>query len=92
MEAQPTACTWSGMILRIRLTWLTSTVMPRSLKEPVWLFPHCLTQRSFIPSVSLQVQVLISTSIPSCDRVPCVGGCRHLRVGRHLSVSTVSMQ
>ena len=53
MEAQPTACTWSGMILRIRLTWLTSTVMPRSLKDPVWLFPHCLTHKSFMPSVSL---------------------------------------
>lgn len=23
--------------------------MPRSLKEPVWELPHCLTHRSFIP-------------------------------------------
>jgi hypothetical protein len=27
----------------------TSTVMPRSLKEPVWLLPHCFTQRSRSP-------------------------------------------
>ena len=27
----------------------TRTVIPRSLKEPVWLFPHCLIQRSVRP-------------------------------------------
>ncbi len=32
------------------LTRLTSTVMPRSLNEPVWLLPHCLTHRSSTPS------------------------------------------
>ncbi len=41
-----------GFILRMRLTWLTSTVMPKSLKEPVWLLPHCLTHKSVIPRVS----------------------------------------
>ena len=34
VEAQPTAWTASGLMLRSLLTWLTSTVMPRSLKEP----------------------------------------------------------
>ncbi len=34
----------------IWLTALTSTVIPRSLNEPVWLTPHCLTHRSSIPS------------------------------------------
>jgi hypothetical protein len=28
----------------------TSTVMPRSLKEPVWVLPHCLIQRSSTPT------------------------------------------
>src|SRR5258706_14605935 len=28
----------------------TSTVMPRSLNEPVWLLPHCLIQSSSSPS------------------------------------------
>ena len=35
----------------ICLTTLTSTVMPRSLNEPVWLLPHSLTHRSSSPSV-----------------------------------------
>ena len=34
------------------LTTETSTVMPRSLKEPVWLLPHILTQRSLMPSIA----------------------------------------
>src|ERR1051326_8220979 len=34
----------------ICLTTLTSTVMPRSLKLPVWLLPHNLIQRSLSPS------------------------------------------
>ena len=34
----------------ICLTTDTSTVIPRSLKEPVCEFPHCFTQRSSIPS------------------------------------------
>jgi hypothetical protein len=34
---------------RRRFTWLTSTVMPRSLNEPVWEMPQCFTHRSFIP-------------------------------------------
>jgi hypothetical protein len=33
----------------ICFTCETSTVIPRSLKEPVWLRPHCLTQRSRTP-------------------------------------------
>jgi hypothetical protein len=35
-----------------RIAWrttLTSTVIPRSLKEPVWLLPQSLTQRSSRP-------------------------------------------
>ena len=32
----------------------TSTVMPRSLNDPVWVLPHCLTQRSSRP-ISLAV-------------------------------------
>ena len=34
VEAHPTAWTASGLMLRSLLTWLTSTVMPRSLNEP----------------------------------------------------------
>src|SRR5438477_9371033 len=34
----------------ICLTTLTRTVMPRSLKLPVWLLPHSLIQRSSRPS------------------------------------------
>ena len=34
----------------ICLTVDSSTVMPRSLNEPVWLVPHCLIQRSDSPS------------------------------------------
>ena len=34
----------------ICLTTETRTVMPRSLNEPVWLLPHCFTQRSLRPS------------------------------------------
>src|SRR4051812_20063972 len=33
----------------ICFTWLTSTVMPRSLKDPVCELPHCLTHRSGTP-------------------------------------------
>jgi len=51
VEAQPTAEMDPGFRRRIRLTWLTRAVMPRSLKEPVWLFPHCFTHRSDMPSV-----------------------------------------
>ena len=35
-------------LLRMWFTCETSAVMPRSLNEPVWLFPHCFTQRSFM--------------------------------------------
>ena len=34
----------------ICLTTLTSTVMPRSLKLPVWLLPHSLIHRSSRPT------------------------------------------
>ena len=30
----------------------TSTVMPRSLNDPVWLLPHCLIHRSGTPILS----------------------------------------
>ena len=39
-------CSRSAIIC---LTALTSTVIPRSLNEPVWLMPHCLTHRSSRP-------------------------------------------
>ncbi len=82
MDAQPTAWTASGRSRRRRLTWDTSTVMPRSLKEPVWLLPHCLTHRSRMPSASrprrsaqnrllLPSNMLTMSSSPSCcDRAP----------------------
>ena len=35
----------------ICFTTLTSTVIPRSLKDPVWLLPQSLIQRSESPSV-----------------------------------------
>ncbi len=31
-------------------TTLTSTVMPKSLKDPEWLLPHIFTQRSSTPT------------------------------------------
>src|SRR6476661_11102138 len=34
----------------ICLTTETRTVIPRSLNDPVWELPHCLTQRSSMPS------------------------------------------
>ena len=37
--------------LIICLTTDTSTVIPRSLKDPVWELPHCLTHRSSTPSI-----------------------------------------
>ena len=49
MEAQATA----GISLPraiISFTIETRTVIPRSLKEPVWVLPHCLIQRSSTPS------------------------------------------
>lgn len=50
VEAQPTAWTASGLMERRRLTWETSAVMPRSLKEPVWLMPQFFTHMSDMPS------------------------------------------
>ena len=35
---------------RISCTADTSTVIPRSLKDPVWVTPHSLTQTSSSPS------------------------------------------
>ena len=52
VEAQPTPTT-GRLSLRRRLTWLTKTVMPKSLKLPVWLIPQCLTQSSFMFKNSL---------------------------------------
>ncbi len=45
MEAQATARTAEPRA-RISLTAETSTVMPRSLKDPVWVTPHSFTQTS----------------------------------------------
>jgi hypothetical protein len=52
VDAHPTACTACGLILRSRFTWLTNTVIPRSLKDPVCEFPHCLIHNSSMPRVS----------------------------------------
>src|ERR1044071_203154 len=48
VEAQATALIGAPSEI-ICLTWETSTVMPRSLKEPLWVFPHSLIHRSFNP-------------------------------------------
>ena len=48
VEAQATACTGEPRAI-ICLTTLTSTVMPRSLNDPVWLLPDCFTHRSGTP-------------------------------------------
>jgi hypothetical protein len=47
-----TRAPWPASWLRrfISRTAETSTVIPRSLKEPVWLLPHCLIQTSESPS------------------------------------------
>jgi hypothetical protein len=52
VDAHPTAETAEGSRFRMRFTWETRAVIPRSLKDPVWLFPHCFTHRSCIPSLS----------------------------------------
>ncbi len=52
VEAHPTAESVLRPFLRMRFTCDTSTVIPRSLKEPVCELPHCLTHRSDIPSTS----------------------------------------
>ena len=44
-DAQATASMGAPSAI-ICFTTDTSTVMPRSLKDPVWELPHCLTQRS----------------------------------------------
>jgi hypothetical protein len=49
VEAQPTAGIDFPRAI-ISFTIDTSTVMPRSLKEPVCEFPHCLIQSSETPS------------------------------------------
>ena len=51
VDAHPTAASGLPCFL-ILFTWDTSAVIPRSLKEPVWLLPHCFTHRSFMPSTS----------------------------------------
>src|SRR2546427_2830997 len=48
VDAQATA--WMGEPSEIIcLTCETSTVMPRSLKEPLWVLPQSLSQRSSTP-------------------------------------------
>src|SRR5436305_14264252 len=50
VEAQATA--WIGAPSAIIcLTWETSTVMPRSLKEPLCVLPHSFTHNSFTPII-----------------------------------------
>jgi len=49
VEAQATAGTRFPRRI-ISFTTETSTVMPRSLKLPVWVLPHCFTHRSSTPS------------------------------------------
>src|SRR5690606_31456558 len=51
VEAQATARIGTPS-LRMRFTCDTSTVMPRSLNEPVWELPHSLTHKSLRPSCS----------------------------------------
>mmetsp|Transcript_315 Transcript_315/g.955 ORF Transcript_315/g.955 Transcript_315/m.955 type:complete len:215 (+) Transcript_315:833-1477(+) len=48
VEAQPTA-RMSAPLLIMLLTCDTSTVMPKSLKLPVCVFPHCLIHKSSNP-------------------------------------------
>ena len=48
VEAQATARMGTPSAI-ICFTWETSTVIPRSLNEPVWLRPHCFTHRSRTP-------------------------------------------
>src|SRR5918996_1866574 len=48
VEAQATALIGVPLAI-ICLTTETRTVMPRSLNDPVWLLPHCFTQRSLRP-------------------------------------------
>ena len=74
--AHPTACTASGFIFLSLFTWLTSTVIPRSLNDPVCEFPHCFTHRSVIPSsfpnrsaqnkFEFPSNILTISSSPSC--------------------------
>jgi len=46
VDAHATARTGQPVCAIIWLTALTSTVIPRSLNDPVWLTPHCLTHSS----------------------------------------------
>ena len=52
VDAHATARTVVLFCSFICFTTLTSAVIPRSLKLPVWLFPHNLTQRFVTPSFS----------------------------------------
>src|SRR5689334_6807980 len=50
VEAQATALIGAPSEI-ICLTCDTSTVIPRSLNEPLWVLPHSLIQRSFRPII-----------------------------------------
>src|SRR4030042_1017486 len=50
VDAQATALIGAPSLI-ICLTCDTSTVMPRSLNEPLWELPQSLIQRSFKPSI-----------------------------------------
>ena len=50
VEAQAMAAIGSPSLIMC-LTTETSTVIPRSLNDPVWELPHCLTHRSSTPSI-----------------------------------------
>ena len=71
VEAQATAGI-SFPSWRICLTIETSTVIPRSLKDPVWLLPHCLIQRSSspqrLPSCSAQKRLLPPSQVETMLR------------------------
>jgi hypothetical protein len=78
VDAHPTAVIEPGLSLRMRLTWLTRTVIPRSLKLPVWELPHCLTHRSLMPNDSLpnlsaQNKLLLPSNMltMSSSEMPC---------------------
>merc|ERR1719352_2122861 len=61
VDAHPTADRLLSPFLRMRFTCETSTVMPRSLNDPVCVFPHCFTHRSVMPS---NMETMSSSSIP----------------------------
>src|SRR5712671_5961980 len=67
VDAHATA--WMGLPCAIIcLTTLTSTVMPRSLKLPVWLLPHSLIHRSSMP-IDLPYRLAQNRLVPPSSRL-----------------------